>query len=549
MLTALRIEDFVLIDRLSLEFENGLSALTGETGAGKSILLDALGLALGGRMEAGMIRAGAKQTSITAVFNVPEKHPVHHVLKDAGLPGEDSLVLRRVITEDGRSKAFINDQPVSIGLIKQAGGALAEIHGQFETQGLLDPQTHRAALDQFAGLSDALRMQWHAWRQARQDLDALKEQALQARRDETYLRQSLEDLDALSPEAGEEQILSAKKERLAHREKIVAALAGAYDALTSENDPLAQAQRSLDKVRHLLNEGGQQALAALDRAQAETQESILLLQAASHALEEADESLEDIDERLNSLRVQARKHHCSADDLPALREDLRERLALIEHAGAHIDRQAREVEKARSAFVAAAEKISRQRHEAAKKLDALVAKELAPLKMEKARFMTAIEPLAEPDWNEHGIDHIRFLIASNPGAAPGPIAKIASGGELARFMLALKVVMAAKNSSQTLIFDEVDSGIGGATADAVGERLSKLAKTRQVLVVTHSPQVAAQADHHFTVRKSGGKKVKTDVVSLHDKTARREEIARMLSGAEITAEARAAADRLLRTGT
>jgi DNA repair protein RecN (Recombination protein N) len=548
MLTALCIENVVLIERLEIEFRRGLCVLTGETGAGKSILLDALGLAMGARAESSLVRKGAHQAQVTAEFEIAPNHPCVDILYNANLQGGDVLVLRRSVSADGRSRAFINDQPVSAGLLKQVGESLLEIHGQFETQGLLDVGTHRGILDGYGEHpKENTNQTWHAWKTAKEELEKIKTESEKARAEESFLRAAVEDLDGLNPQPGEEESLSAARNRLMHREKVLLALATADDALNGENDPVQKALAVLSKVADKIGPKATEAMAALERASAETQEAIAILQSISSDMEER-EDIESIDDRLYELRAQARKHHCTVDELSALRDRLAARLSLIERGDEALAEQMKAVDRARKDYIAAADALSSARKAAALKLDKLVQRELPPLKMDKAKFVTSIEDLPEAEWGEGGFDRVRFLVATNPGAAPGPINKIASGGEMARFMLALKVVM-AEVGEQSLIFDEADSGVGGAVADAVGERLARLAKLRQILVVTHSPQVAARADHHYIVRKDGVKNVKTTVEYLGGDTARREEIARMLSGAEITKEARAAADRLLKTGT
>jgi DNA repair protein RecN (Recombination protein N) len=548
MLASLSIQNVVLIDRLVIDFRGGLCALTGETGAGKSILLDALGLALGARSEAGLVRKGAEQAQVTAEFSVPKNHPSAKILAEADLEAAQDLILRRSVSADGRSRAFINDQPVSIGLLKKIGESMVEIHGQFETQGLLDPATHGELLDEYAGVGNNAASLWAAWREEAQKFEQLKMDAAKSRSDEDYLRQAVEDLDGLAPKEGEEKELASLRERLMHREQVLEGLNSAYNTLNGENDPIRKASATLVRIAPKTGGGAEEAITALDRASAEVQEAIVLIQSLSADLQEGEHDLESIDDRLHELRQQARKHGCAVDELPIMRETLAAKLNLIEHADEALEAQERKVTKARKEFTAQAEKDSAQRALAAGKLDKLVAKELAPLKLEKAKFVTKIETLPEKDWGPGGIDRVRFLVSTNPGSEPGALNKIASGGEMARFMLALKVVMAEVGAAETLIFDEVDAGIGGAVADAVGERLAKLAAKRQVLVVTHAPQVAARAANHYIVAKAGTKDVKTNVIQI-DAKQRREEIARMLSGASITDEARRAADKLLETGT
>ncbi|MCE7887252.1 MAG: DNA repair protein RecN [Alphaproteobacteria bacterium PRO2] len=548
MLASLSIQNVVLIDRLNIDFRDGLCALTGETGAGKSILLDALGLALGARSESGLVRKGADAAQVTAEFHVGKNHYSAAILKNSDLEPDENLILRRSVSADGRSRAFINDQPVSIGLLKQIGETLVEIHGQFETQGLLNPATHGEILDEYAGIGVGLTGLWASWKAEAEKFEQLKTDAEKSRNEETYLRQAVEDLDALSPKTGEESELSALRARLMNREQALEALGTAYDALNGENDPVRKASSALARVAGKMAGAADQIIIALDRASAEMQEAGALIQSLSADLQEGGHDLESIDDRLHELKAQARKHNCAVDDLATMRETLAAKLNLIEHADEALEEQMRKVEKARKAYAAQAEKDSAQRALAAAKLDKLVAKELPPLKLDKAKFVTKIETLAEKDWGPDGIDRVRFLVATNPGAEPGALNKIASGGEMARFMLALKVVMAEVGAAETLIFDEADAGIGGAVADAVGERLARLAGKRQVLVVTHAPQVAARAGHHYIVAKAGTKDVKTSVLQI-DQKRRREEIARMLSGANVTDEARRAADKLLETGT
>ncbi len=545
MLTSLSIKNVVLIDQLTIEFKGGFCALTGETGAGKSILLDSLGLALGARSEASLVRNGAEQAQVSASFDVGDKHPALAILRNAGLESDTTLILRRAVGSDGRSKAYINDQPVSIGLLREVGDTLVEIHSQFETQGLLDPSTHRAMLDDYAGIGGGLPAVFAAWKDELENMSALRAEAEKSKAEENFLRQSLEDLDGLEPKAGEEQELAALRERLMHREQVLEALNAAYNTLNGEDDPVRKAWGALDRIAAKIGPAGDAITGALGRATSEIQEAIAAIESVSADLQEGDHNLQSIDDRLFSLRAQARKHGCGVDGLSAMRDDLARRLNMIQHADDALAAQMKKVEQARKSYEALARKVSEARQKAADKLDRLVAKELPPLKLEKARFVTEIAALAESEWGPHGMDRVRFLVATNPGAAPGPLNKIASGGEMARFMLALKVVTAQTGAAGTLVFDEVDSGIGGATASAVGERLARLAAGRQVLVVTHAPQVAARAGNHWIVLKDGKKDVTTKIIPLAEVVARQEEIARMLSGAEVTQEARAAAKRLI----
>jgi DNA repair protein RecN (Recombination protein N) len=548
MLESLTIQNVVIIESLSISFRSGLCTLTGETGAGKSILLDSLGLATGMRAESGLVRKGAEQAQVSAAFAVPHDHISFSILKESDIeidPAE-SLVLRRTLGADGRSKAHINDQPVSVALLKQIGQSVLEIHGQFDTQGLLDPATHRGLLDDYAAVdNNSLALSWNAWQDALRAYQTLQEESEKLRHDEDYLKGAMEDIDALAPETGEEDRLDELRGRLMHRTQILEALNNAYGCLRGERDPVRQAAGLLDRISDKMGEAGVPILDALDRASAEIEEAVALIQSVSANMDEVEHNLETIDDRLYALRAQARKHQCSVDELPVKREELAQRLNRITHSDSLLIEAARAVEKSRQAYIFKAQEVRAQRQKAAEELDNLVMKELAPLKLERAQFKTQIDPLEESEWGANGMDRVRFLVATNPGEEPGPLHKIASGGEMARFMLALKVVMAETGTAQTLIFDEVDAGIGGAVADAVGERLARLSKQKQILVVTHSPQVAARADHHWIVRKDGAQSVTTQVTPLAARVERCEEIARMLSGATITPEARAAADKLL----
>ncbi len=547
MLIELNIDNVVLIDRLHIAFKQGLCVLTGETGAGKSVLLDSLGLALGVRAESGLVRKGAESARVTASFQISENHEAFKLLRNADIVIEDDiLLLRRVVYTSGKSRAFINDQPVSIGLLKQVGDTLVEIHGQFETQGLLNPSTHRAMLDEYAEIdSSALSDVWQAWKTAEQELDDMRKLSSRAREEEEYLRLSLEDLQNIDPQAGEEDELSQMRERLKNRDHVIESLNTAHNHLSAEHDPVQKAWAELDKISGKAGDNVDDALAALSRASSEIAEAHALVQSAQSDIHDGAYDLEEIDDRLYALRMQARKHNCVVDDLPEVLQQIEKQLGLIENSDETLTAQQKLCEETRNTYVAAAQKVSNTRKKTAEKLNKLVQKELAPLKLDKARFVTQIDELDEVEWNVNGMDRVRFLVSTNPGREPGPIHKIASGGEMSRFMLALKVIIAQAGSTHSFIFDEVDTGIGGATADAVGERLARLADSKQVLVVTHAPQVAARADHHWIVTKTGKAEVKTDISPLSSRTERCEEIARMLAGADITKEARAAADKLL----
>ncbi len=551
MLLGLSIRDVVLIDRLDLAFHPGLCVLTGETGAGKSILLDALGLALGVRAESGLVRRGAEQASVSAAFDLPQNHPVRAVLADAGFMPGDTLLLRRVVSADGRSRAFVDDQPASIGLLRQLGEMLVEIEGQFAQHGLLNPATHRDTLDEYGvgrSLIDQLASRWAAWRRLVRERDEAMAAFARARADEEFLRHTKAEIDTLEPKPGEEANLAEERALLMNREKLAEALASAITELDGEGGgarTLGAAARSLERLQNRAGGRLDAALAALERAITETRDAITELENAARALGRGGANLEEIEERLFALRALARKHNVAIDDLPSLRDEITAKIAALDDGGDAIAGLTRREEEARRSYIAVGEAISKARFAAGKKLDSAVMKELPPLKLEKARFRTVLTPLAESEWSERGREKVHFEVATLAGAAPGPLARIASGGELARFMLALKVVLARTSPAPTLVFDEVDSGVGGATAAAVGERLHRLGQERQVLVVTHSPQVAARAAHHWRVTKSEGRGRTLTAIEELDTAARREEIARMLSGSAVTAEARAAADSLM----
>jgi DNA repair protein RecN (Recombination protein N) len=554
MLLSLTIRDVVLIDRLDLVFSPHLSVLTGETGAGKSILLDALGLALGFRAESGMVRRGAAQAQVAAAFEIGRDHPAHAILAEQGFAAEDQLVLRRIVNADGRSRGFVNDQPASIGLMRQLGDTLVEIQGQFEQHGLLDPATHRGLLDAFAArpaLVAAVRDGWGAWRKAhkaRADAEAL---LAAARSEEEYLRHTLAELDAAAPQPGEEESLAERRALLLHGSQVSEATATAIQEIAGDRGglrALANAARVLERVRDKAGHRLDAAIAALERALIETEETAALLEVAARDGEHGGDRLELVEERLFSLRALARKHQTSVEGLAALQQATAERLAAIDSGDAGLRALVVEESRCRGLFLDACRALSTVRAAAAERLDAAIQVELPPLKLERARFTTRLWSLPEADWGSAGAEEVAFLVATNPGAEPGPLGKIASGGELSRFLLALKLVLARLSSVPTIVFDEVDSGIGGAVAAAVGERLQRLGRELQVLVVTHSPQVAARGDCHFQVAKQVGGDTTTTQVAALNPAERQEEIARMLSGAEITAEARAAADRLLAAG-
>ena len=550
MLTALAIRDVVLIEALDLEFGSGLGTLTGETGAGKSILLDALSLALGVRADSGLVRNGAAQAVVTASFDLPVDHPAMAMLAENGLDAEpgEPLVIRRIVKSDGGSRAFVNDQPASAAMLRDMGTTLVEIHGQHDDRGLLNARGHRALLDTFGKLDvQGVAALHRTWRIAEDALATARTDLDNAARDREWLEHAVTELSAFDPQDGEEQSLAAERSDMQKGAKLADDLVAVSDFLDGSEGGLAalrQAARRLDRIaaEHPLLAD---ALNALDRAVIEASEAEDKLAAAGDALRFDPQRLEAAETRLFEMRALARKHRTEPDKLAALRDELAERLERIDAGDAGIARLEAEAKATRVAYLDAAQALSEARRNAAARLDAAVAGELAPLKLDAARFRTAVEPLPEAGWAAHGRDRIEFEISTNPGAPFAPLAKIASGGELSRFILALKVALAEEGGAATMIFDEIDRGVGGAVASAIGERLARLSAGAQVLVVTHSPQVAARGLHHWLIAKSHDGLVTRTGVRPLDPAERREEIARMLSGAEVTAEARAQASRLI----
>jgi DNA repair protein RecN (Recombination protein N) len=551
MLTRLSIRNIVLIEALDLEFAGGLGVLTGETGAGKSILLDALGLVLGNRADSGLVRAGEDRASVTASFDFAVlPAPVRLALDEAEIeiePGEP-LILKRQLRADGGSKAFVNDQAVGVALLREIAPALVEIHGQHDDRGLVNPRGHRQLLDRFAGAdSAAVASAWREWRAAQDMLEAARARVSQAAEDRDLLVAYVEELDKLDPQTGEEDELALARATMQKGEKLTDDLAELDRLFQGSDSGLAQlrtAARRLDRIageHELLAE----ALAALDRAVIEADEAEEKIAAAADALSFDPSELDRIETRLFDLRAAARKHGCQADDLPGQLSQMRATLDAIEGGGEELIRLQAAADAAGEAYRALATALHAQRTEAALRLDDAVAAELAPLKLDAARFRTAVTALPEDRWSGTGMDSVEFLISTNPGAAFAPLAKIASGGELSRFILALKVALAEEGGAATVIFDEIDRGVGGAVASAIGERLARLASSGQLLAVTHSPQVAARGDRHYMIAKSSEGTVTRTSVVLLDPAQRKEEIARMLSGAQVTDEARAQADRLL----
>ena len=547
MLRQLSVHNIVLVERLELEFETGLGVLTGETGAGKSILLDALGLALGARADTGLVRTGAESASVTAEIELSGAHPVHRLLHAQGIecdPGEP-LIVRRTLKSDGGSRAFIGGNAVPAAVLRDAGALAVEIHGQQDDRGLLNPKGHRALLDLFGKLDTArVEAAWSDVTRIEADLSQARAEAAAAERDREWLEHASAEIERLAPQAGEETLLAEERAAMQAGLKAGESLSGLDELLGGSDGALPllrQAARRIERgaADHpLLAE----ALASLDRAVIEASEAEDRIASAADALSFDPARLEQAEARLFDIRGLARKHRVEADRLAELGEQMRAQLAAIDAGGERIAELDQKLLAAREAYAAAAGELSRNRHEAAARLDAAVASELAPLKLDSARFRTAIGN-AEP--GPSGTDRVEFEVSTNPGAPFGPLTRIASGGELSRFILALKVALAEAGSAATMIFDEVDRGVGGAVASAIGERLARLAEKSQVLVVTHSPQVAARALHHYRIEKAHGPDgTRTNVRKL-DEAERREEIARMLSGASITEEARAQASRLL----
>lgn len=547
MLSLLHIKNVVLIDQMSLEFRTGLSALTGETGAGKSILLDSLGLALGARADAGLVRKGTDQAVVTAEFILEDNHPVFALLKEQGVEGESPLILRRILGADGRSRAFINDEPVSISFLKEIGDNLVDIHGQFETYGLLNPAMHRQMLDAYAGNDELLAQISVAYQNVKSAEDALvdaRDKAARAAENESYLRASVDELQKLSPEEGEEGDLLEKRKFLQHREAILEFLATSIDQLGGESGAdiqIGQVSRGLSRQTDKIGEDKLTPIQdALDRAAIEVQDACRQLESLQYEFGGEGLNLESIEDRLYALRGVARKHGVNCDDLPRLLTDLGDKLKLVDYQEHVIADLEKKIRATKDDYKKIADILHTRRVGAAKKIDKSVNAELKPLKLERAIFETSI--VEDAQWTSFGADAVQFRVDTNGSGDFGPLNKIASGGEMARFMLALKLVLAEAAKIQSVyVFDEIDTGIGGATASAVGARLEKLSTLHQVMVVTHSPQVAARAGYHWMVSKSSGG---TRVIPL-DPRAREEEIARMLSGAEITDEARAAASKLL----
>jgi DNA repair protein RecN (Recombination protein N) len=554
MLAQLSIRDIVLIDRLDLSFGAGLSVLTGETGAGKSIVLDAFALALGGRGDGSLVRHGETQGQISAVFDLPMAHPARRLAEAQEIDTDGDLILRRVQYADGRTRAFVNDQPVSVQILRMIGAAIVEIHGQHDDRALTDPAQHRVILDGFGGLearSAEVAAASETLKRARQTLQAQRIRVEAARKEADFLRHAVEELGKLAPQPGEEDALAAARQGMMQAEKVARELIEAHEAVGGQASPvpalaavLRRLERRASQAPHLVDP----SLAALNTAIVALEEAGDALTAAIRAAEYDPRELERTEERLFALRAAARKYDVPVDGLPVLAASMAGDLAALDESEISLGRLETELAEAEAAYLVAAGALSQARRATAERLDAAVKAELPPLKLERARFITRIET-DETARGPEGFDRVEFWVETNPGTRPGPMMKVASGGELSRFMLALKVVLAERGSAPTLVFDEIDTGVGGAVADAIGERLARLAAKVQVISVTHAPQVAAKAGQHFLIAKSAlvedmAARTVTRVTMLEEQ-ARQEEIARMLAGASITAEARAAAGRLL----
>lgn len=557
MLRALSIRDIVLIDRLDISLEEHLSVLTGETGAGKSIMLDALGLALGARGDAGLVRQSCEKGSVIASFDIPPESRAARFLLENDIPLQDDLILRRVQNSDGRTRAFINDQPVSAGLLRELGQLLVEIHGQHEERAMLEPAAHRRLLDAYGDLEDlrnTVRTTWNAWQEARADLK-LHEQALEkARSEQDYLQHSVEELRLLNPEIGEEEVLAEKRQLMMHGEKFSKILNEALSSLSNDGALDAHISASLRKLERSLEAAAgtfDQPVAALERVLTELVEARSSVEESLRQVEFDPASLEQTEERLFALRAASRKYDVSVDNLAALRTRMEAELGALEsdeNRSTHLKAQC---EKTKTDYFELAEKLSTSRIEQAARLDEKITSELPPLKLDRAVFKTQVTRLDDDQAGPAGLDRVEFEVATNPGSSPGGLMKVASGGELARIILSLKVVLASKGSAPTLIFDEIDTGVGGAVAEAIGVRLEKLSSDLQIIAVTHSPQVAARASGHMRIEKrlvSGTDERMSTSVETLDTDARHEEVARMLAGSTITDEARAAAKSLIGGG-
>ena len=552
MLSQLSIRDIVLIGRLDIAFCGGLSVLTGETGAGKSILLDALSLALGARGDGGLVRTGASEGTVSAVFEPEHAHPVFQTLQENGIESDGLIILRRVQGADGRTRAFVNDAPVSAGLMQSIGAMLVEIHGQHDDRALLDPQSHLKLLDAFGELeplATSVATAYRNWRKSEEAREKLQQEVEAAQREAEYLRASCEELSVLAPQSGEETELADLRQKLMQVEAVASDLAEANEVLSGNASPvtvISNLARQLERKRTKAPDLVEETLAQLDEGLNALYNAQASLEAAITRTEFDPGELERAEERLFALRAASRKYSVAVENLPELAVKMADDLALLDDGAQQLETLEKECVALRKNFDAQAQELSERRQAAARALEGDVARELPSLKLEQAEFLVSKE--SDPQKaSENGVDSAEFWVKTNPGTRAGPMRKVASGGELARFLLALKVALADKGSAPTLVFDEIDSGVGGAVADAIGKRLARLAGRVQVLSVTHAPQVAARANGHFLISKSpsgNGASVETAVQPISEEV-RLEEIARMLSGAQVTDEARAAAATLI----
>lgn len=550
MLIHLSIRNIVLIEEADISLSRGLNVLTGETGAGKSILLDALGLVLGGRSDPKLIRTGAAQASVTAEFDVKGRVDIIEMLDTIGIEVEDILVLRRVLNVEGRTRCLANDMPVSVQMLKSLGDRLVETHGQHEQKGLLDPATHVNFLDAYGANGDvrqALEQHYIQWKKASADLASRNEELQRMAAEEEYLRHIAGELRILNPQAGEEETLTEKRSHMMQGVKFAGLLSSSLMELSGAKPvdvSLRSALRTLAKANlQTLNP----VIEALERAASDVEEAIAQIEKIGEESRFSDSSLEAIEDRLFALKDAARKHRCTVDELTEIFQKVEKKLAAIDNGGKDITFLEKTEAQAKQAYIKVAETLSAARKKAAHTMEKAVSKELEPLKMASTQISVKMEPLVESLWGSRGMEVVRFEAATNRGAAVGPLHKIASGGELSRFMLAMKVVLAEKGDADTLIFDEIDIGTGGAVADAIGQRLSALGKTHQVLVVTHLAQVAAKGDAHLRVWKEEKKGKTFTKIAMLSAAERKEELARILAGAHVTTEARAAAATLMKT--
>ncbi|GLQ37380.1 DNA repair protein RecN [Rhizobium albus] len=551
MLAQLSIRDIVLIERLDLNFERGLSVLTGETGAGKSILLDSLSLALGARGDGSLVRQGAERGQVTAVFDVGQDHPARQLLRQNGLDDDGDLILRRIQSADGRTRVFVNDQPTSVATMRDIGRLLVEIHGQHDDRALIDTDGHRLLLDAFGGLTgeaEALAGLYRRWRDAVRALDIHRAKVDAAAREADYLRAAFAELDQLSPLDGEEDDLAGRRADMMKSERIASDIKEAEDVLSGQGSPVPLLSSLVRRLERKSQEAPgllEETVLALDAALAALGEAQMAIEAAMRKADYDPAELERTEERLFALRAAARKHNVPVSELPALAQRMMDDLADLDAGEEKLQHLEAAVVEARALFDTAARSLSEKRGHTAKALAAAVMAELPALKLERAEFLIEVDSDPEKPTAD-GIDRVEFQVRTNPGTRAGPIMKVASGGELSRFLLALKVALADRGSAPTLVFDEIDTGVGGAVADAIGQRLRRLAGQVQVLSVTHAPQVAARASTHLLIAKgpNDSNAIATRVTEI-DADGRQEEIARMLAGATVTTEARAAAARLL----